>query len=118
MAAGELSFATGSTKSRLVRACRDNNGLRRHGTAHSLGRPGNARAGGILVTARLHCRHGDGMFAAADNRILGSKRRGGSKVDDEARILLRAFPNDGCAGAHAECAIALRVGDIGRDEEP
>ena len=54
------------------------------------------------------------MFAAADNRILGFERRGRSKIDDEARILLRAFPNDGCAGIHAECAIAIRVGDIGR----
>jgi hypothetical protein len=54
------------------------------------------------------------MPGAADNRILGSKRRGRSKIDDEAHVLLRAFPNDGGAGIRAECAIALRVGDIGR----
>jgi hypothetical protein len=58
------------------------------------------------------------MPGAADNRILGSKRRGRSKIDDEAHVLLRAFPNDGGPVFAQNVLLPFALGISGVAEEP
>src|SRR5580704_8428795 len=63
----------------------------------------------VLVAAGVLSFYGNWLASAADDGIVGVKRRVSSKRDHESSVLARRHPNDGGAGLNAKELVVLCV---------